>query len=372
MYEIVLSEQYLLGRKEKCVGGLFMNCFKKTGTMTLVLSSLIVFALVVAGCGGGAKPAEPAKTAAPVKWVANSVWPPANHQSVGLTEFAKRAKEATKGKVDITVQTGGALGYKGPELLKAVRDGLVPVSDMLTSGVAGDEPLFDIVTLPFLIQSFDEGKILSDIARPHFDKAAEQKWGQKILYISPWPAAGLWTKKEVKAVADMKGLKTRTYDKNGALVMQAVGGTPYPLPFSEVYSSLATNLIDSVLTSTPTAVDAKFWEVLKFYAPINITMATDLVTVNLKEFNKLDKDTQAALVKLGKDMEAEMWKKVAQLDKDQEAISNKGGIKTVAPSKEYLNELSAVTKGIREEWLKKAPAEAKTIVDEFNKKVGRK
>ncbi len=349
-----------------------MNCFKKSGIMTLVLSGLLVLSLVIAGCGGGSKPAEPAKTAAPVKWVANSVWPPNNHHSVGLTEFAKRAKEATKGKVDMTVQTGGALGYKGPELLKVVRDGLVPVSDMLTSGVAGDEPLFDIVTLPFLIQSFDEGKILSDIARPHFDKAAEQKWGQKILYIAPWPAAGLWTKKEVKSVAEMKGLKTRTYDKNGARVMQAVGGTPYPLPFSEVYSSLATGLIDSVLTSTPTAVDAKFWEVLKFYAPINITMATDLVTVNLKEFNKLDKETQAALIKLGKDMEAEMWKKVAQLDKDQEAISNKGGIKTVAPSKAFLNDLSVVTKTIREEWLKKAPPEAKTIVEEFNKKVGRK
>ena len=349
-----------------------MKYLKRSGFMALVLSSVLVLALVVAGCGGGSKPAEPAKTAAPVKWVANSVWPPNNHHSVGLTDFAKRAKEATKGKVDITVQTGGALGYKGPELLKVVRDGLVPMSDMLTSGVAGDEPLFDIVTLPFLIQSFDEGKILSDIARPHFDKVAEQKWGQKILYIAPWPAAGLWTKNEVKAVAQMKGLKTRTYDKNGALVMQAVGGTPYPLPFSEVYSSLATNLIDSVLTSTPTAVDAKFWEVLKFYAPINITMATDLVTVNLKEFNKLDKETQAALIKLGKDMEAEMWKKVAQLDKDQEAISNKGGIKTVAPSKEFLNELSIVTKGIREDWLKKAPPEAKTIVEEFNKKVGRK
>jgi len=349
-----------------------MKYLKRSGFMALVLSSMLVLALVIAGCGGGSKPAEPAKTAAPVKWVANSVWPPNNHHSVGLTDFAKRAKEATKGKVDITVQTGGALGYKGPELLKVVRDGLVPMSDMLTSGVAGDEPLFDIVTLPFLIQSFDEGKILSDIARPHFDKVAEQKWGQKILYIAPWPAAGLWTKNEVKTVAQMKGLKTRTYDKNGALVMQAVGGTPYPLPFSEVYSSLATNLIDSVLTSTPTAVDAKFWEVLKFYAPINITMATDLVTVNLKEFNKLDKETQEALVKLGKDMEAEMWKKVAQLDKDQEAISNKGGIKTVAPSKEFLNELSIVTKGIREDWLKKAPPEAKTIVEEFNKKVGRK
>ena len=347
-----------------------MTFFKKYGFILLVL--VCFAAMAIAGCGGGdKKAAEPAKAAPPVKWVANSVWPPNNHQSVGLTEFAKKAKEATKGKVDITVQVGGALGYKGPELLKAVRDGLVPVSDMLTSGVAGDEPLFDIVTLPFLIQSFDEGKILSDIARPHFDKVAETKWGQKILYISPWPAAGIWSKKEVKGTADMKGLKTRTYDKNGALVMQAVGATPYPLPFSEVYSSLATGLIDSVMTSTPTAVDAKFWEVLKYYAPLNITMATDLVTVNLKEFNKLDKETQDALVKLGKEMEADMWKKVAQLDKDQEAISNKGGIVTVPPSKEFLNQLSIVTKGIREEWLKKAPSEAKTIVDEFNKKVGR-
>lgn len=349
-----------------------MNCFKRSEFIVLSLSSMLIIALTIAGCGGGSKPADPPAPAAPVKWVANSVWPPNNHHSMGLADFAKRAKEATKGKVEITVQTAGALGFKGPELLKVVRDGLVPVSDMLTSGVAGDEPLFDVVTLPFLIQSFDEGKILSDIARPYFDKVAELKWGQKILYIAPWPAAGLWTKNEVKSVAQMKGLKTRTYDTNGALVMQAVGGISYPLPFSEVYSSLATNRIDSVLTSTPTAVDAKFWEVLKFYAPINITMATDLVTVNLKEFNKLDKETQDALVKLGKEMETEMWKKVAQLDKDQEAISNKGGIKTIAPSKEFLNELSVVTKGIREDWLKKAPPEAKIIIEEFNKKVGRK
>lgn len=342
---------------------------KKSGLMMLLVL-MVILAVVAAGCG--AKKSEPAKAAGPVKWVANSVWPPNNHQSVGLQEFAAKVKEATKGKVELTVQTGGALGYKGPELLKIVRDGLVPVSDMLTSGVAGDEPLFGVVTLPFLIQNFEEGKILNDIARPYFDKVAEQKWGQKILYVAPWPAAGVWSKKEIKSVADMKGLKTRTYDKNGGLVMQAVGGTPYPLPFSEVYSSLATGVIDSVLTSTPTAVDAKFWEVLKYYSPSNVTMATDMVTVNLKAFNQLDKESQAALIKAGKEMEASMWTKVAKLDKEQEAISNKGGIVTVPPSKEFLNELSAVTKGIREDWLKTAPADAKTIVAEFNKKVGRK
>lgn len=346
-----------------------MNFFKKK-SFAVIVASLMVLSLVVAGCGGG-KQAEQPKQAQPVKWNANSVWPPENHQSAGLQQYAEKVKQATKGKVEITVQTGGALGYKGPELLKVVRDGLVPVSDILTSGVAGDEPVFGVVTLPFLIQSFEEGKILNDIARPYFDKVAEEKWQQKILYISPWPAAGLWSKGKVQSVAEMKGLKTRTYDKNGALVMEAVKGTPYPLPFSEVYSSLATGVIDSVLTSTPTAVDAKFWEVLKYYTPINVTMATDLVTVNLKAFNALDKESQEALIKAGKEMEAEMWAQVAKLDKEKEALCNEKGIVTVQPSKEYLNELSAITKNIREDWLKTAPPEAKEIVAKFQKQVGR-
>jgi len=228
---------------------------------------------------------------AATRWVANSVWPPNNHHSIGLVEFADKIKARTNGELNIVVETGGALGYKGPELLKAVRDGLVPLSDMLISGVAGDEMLFQIVTLPFLVLDPDEAKLLSDISRPFFDKAAA-KWKQKILYIAPWPAAGLWTKEEIKSVEDMKGLTTRTYDKNGALVVEATGGTPYALPFSEVYSSLATGLIDSVITSTPTGVDGKFWEVLKYFQRLNITQATDMVTVNLKAFNKLDKETQ--------------------------------------------------------------------------------
>ncbi len=74
-------------------------------------------------------------------WNANSVWPPKNQHSIGLEEFAKKVKAYTGGELELVVHSGGSLGYKGPELLKVVRDGLVPVSDMLISGVAGDEKL---------------------------------------------------------------------------------------------------------------------------------------------------------------------------------------------------------------------------------------
>lgn len=303
-------------------------------------------------------------------WNANSVWPPSNHQTLALDEFAAIVKDMTGGELEIVVNSGGALGFKGPELLKVVRDGLVPLSDMLISGVAGEDKVFQIVTLPFLAGNFEEARLLSDTARPYFDKAAE-KWGQKILFISPWPGAGLWTKNKVSSVAEMKGLKTRTYDKNGALVVEATGGTPYALAFSEVYSSLAMGVIDSVITSTPTAVDAKFWEVLKFYEPLNITIATDMINVNLKAFNKLDKKTQDILVQAGREMEEAMWNKVVALDKEKEELCVKNGIEVVPVSADYQKELSVVTEKIRADWLKDASPDARAMYEEFMKKVQR-
>lgn len=330
------------------------------------MNRTITFGLIIAILLGFAVMPVQAKTT----WNANSVWPPGNHHSVGLEEFAARVKELTGGELELVVSSGGALGFKGPELLKVVRDGLVPVSDMLISGVAGDEALFQVTTVPFLCRDFDELKMLIDISRPYFDQAAE-KWNQKILYIAPWPGAGLWTTKKVTSVADMRGLKTRTYDKNGALVVEATGGTPYALPFSEVYSSLATGLIDSVITSTPTAVDAKFWEVLKYYQPLNITIATNMVNVNLRAFNRLDEKTQKALLQAAKEMEEKHWANIAILDKEQESISNRNGIETVPVSDELMNALTEVTMGIRNDYLAEAPAEAREIVEAFLKKVGR-
>ena len=303
-------------------------------------------------------------------WNANSVWPPGNHQTIALEEFAGLVKEKTDGELEIIVSSGGALGFKGPELLGVVRDNLVPLSDMLISGVAGDEDIFGVVTLPFLARDFEEAKLLNEIARPYFDAAAE-KWNQKILYISPWPGAGLWTTNPIETVEDMNGLKTRTYDKNGALVVEATGGTPYALPFAEVYSALATRMIDSVITSTPTAVDANFWEVLDYYQPINVTIATNMVNVNMRAFNRLDEETQQALVEAGKEMEKRMWDKVAELDREKEAISNENGIETVAVSDELMESLTEITADIRREYLDDAPPEAREVVEAFLKEVGR-
>lgn len=350
-----------------------MRLLKKSSIVTLAIC-LLILSMMVAGCGGkepAEQPEDQSQTSEPVNWLANSVWPEDNLQCIALKEFAERVKNETNGKVQIDVKSGGALGYKGPEILKAVRNGLVPISSMVITQAAGDEKIFGVISLPFLTRGYEEAKMLSEIARPYFDKACEEKWNQKILLMSPWPPAALWTQKKVDSVDDMKGLKVRTYDKNGALVVEATGGTPYPLPFSEVYSALATGTIDSVITSTVTAVDGKFWEVIKYHAPINITQTLELFTINLDEFNKLDEETQNTLLKIGKEIESEMWDKVVKIDKEKKELCNEKGIATVEPSEEFMDDLAAITENIREDWLKEAPPEAREIVDKFRAEVGR-
>lgn len=345
----------------------------------LLLSFIALFTLsiVVAGCGGGQEDAGTTdegttdSSEETVTILANSVWPEDNHISQGMLEFSEKVKEASDGRLVIEVNTGGALGYDGPELLKAVRDNNVTISDVLLSEVAGDELLFGISTLPFLTQNFDEGKTFIDIARPYYEETAEEKWNQKILFGGSWPYAGFWTQDPVESIEDINGLKMRTYDENGATVVQAAGGTPSPLPFSEVYSSLSTGVIDSVMTSSPTAVDAKFWEVLDYYVPTNVTAAYSIISMNLDEFNKLDPELQDILVEVGQEMDDIMWEKNLSLDEEMEAKVIEEGIEILEPSQDFMDDWSSIGEEIADKWLEEAPAEAQEIVDKLYEELGR-
>jgi TRAP-type C4-dicarboxylate transport system substrate-binding protein len=241
----------------------------------------------------------------------------------------------------------------------------------LLAAAAVDERIFQIVTLPFLARDLGVMKMLVDLCRPAFDRAAEGRWGQKILYIAPWPGAGLWTKKRIETVEDMKGLKTRVYDRNGALLMEAAGATPFVLSFSEVHKALNAGFIDSVLTSTPTAVDAKFWEVLKYYEPLNVEIAASMVTVNLRAFQGLPKAHQDALVTADREMERIMWERGPGWDREMESVCNRNGIEKVVPSRQQIEILEKGAEIIRADWLRTAPPEGKRIYVDFLKKVGR-
>src|SRR5690606_22916937 len=153
--------------------------------------------------------------------------------------FAQTVKERSNGRVDITVHSGGALGLKGPEVLRAVRDGIVPIAEMNLSQQSGDMPLLSLETMPFLVRTSDELKTLYSFSRPAIEKALLQA-NQKLIYVVPWPSQMIFTKNPVKQLDDLKGVRIRTTDRNNSDMMERLGMSPLAMPYSDLIPALAT------------------------------------------------------------------------------------------------------------------------------------
>jgi len=301
-----------------------------------------------------------------IKMDCNAIYGPTSFHTQGAMAFAKLVKKYSQGTVLITVHPGGSLGFKGPELLKAVKDGQVALSDILMGVVSGSEHVFGVSSLPRLVHSYAEAKKLYLELKPYYEKAA-LKWNQKFLYAAPWPPSGLVSKKEIKSLADLKGLKTRTYDKNGALFLHALGASPVPMPWGEVYSSLRTGVIDSVLTSAESAKNGKFWEVLNYFAQINYAFPLNMLTINLDYWKALSKEQQQAVLKAAKETEAKQWANSKQRNTIALQVIAQHGIKVYQPSPSLNKAMDKAALQIIHDFMAKTKGPVKAILEKYVK-----
>ena len=82
---------------------------------------------------------------------------------------------------------------------------------------------------------------------------------------------------------------------------------PLSMPWGEVYASLRTGMIDSVLTSSESAKNGKFWEVLNNFKPINYAYPLNMIIINLDYWNALTPEQQEAMLKATNETETAQW-----------------------------------------------------------------
>jgi len=307
---------------------------------------------------------------AKTKWDMHLNYPAGNFHTEGAQKFADEVAKATGGELTIVLHPGAALGFKGPELLKSVAEGQVAVAEIPTGMVEGDAPVLALTAQPFISTNTFEQRLLYQLAKPVYAENLK-KFNQMTLYTSVWPFSGIYTQRPVKSESDLKGLKMRVYDGTGLTFGEATGIAARKMPFSEVYPAMKAGLLDSMYTSSVSGVDAKAWEVLKFFTPINIVGPVNMINVNLDAWNKLDKNTQVVVLEIAAQMEDEMWNLAGDMDRKSHATLIGNGM-TVSPvSKQFRSELNAVGEKLRAEWATKAGADAQKILTEYYRITGR-
>ena len=150
--------------------------------------------------------------------------------------------------------------------------------------------------VPFLATSFDQAKKLYAAQKPALEKKLAGQ-GLMLLYTVAWPPQGIFAKKDINSVEDMKGLKWRSYNVGTARIAEIVGAQPVTVQAAELPQALATGVVNSFMSSSATGYDSKVWESLSHFYDTQAWLPKNMVFVNKAAFDALDKPTQDAVLK---------------------------------------------------------------------------
>ncbi|ASJ71922.1 Ectoine-binding periplasmic protein TeaA [Granulosicoccus antarcticus IMCC3135] len=297
-------------------------------------------------------------------WDLPMAWPDGNFITTSAGTFADEVRVSTDGRVDITIHPGGSLGFKGPEMLGAVRDGLVPIADVFLPQQIGDEPLLGLPGLPFMFPSFDALESFDSFFREDLDEIMASH-NQKVLFTIPWPAPQVWVDKEITDIESLAGIRVRTYDKTSTEVYGAAGMTPVQLPWGEVIPSLASGAIEGVVTSSSSAVDGSFWEFLSYGYPTAHSWNLDAMTVNLDSWNALSDEDQASISKIASDLQPAFWQAARAEDAQRMATLAEKGMTLGTVSAELHEALVSKAEPLRAEAIEKLGDKGKAIYEAY-------
>ncbi len=303
-------------------------------------------------------------------WDMHLNYPAGNFHSKGAQRFADKVKAATGGELEIRLHPGSSLGFKGPELLRAVAEGQMSISEIPTGIVEGDAPILAMTAQPFLSSNTFEQRLMYQLAKPTY-KNTLKSFNQFTLYTSVWPFSGIYTKRPIRSAADLNGLKMRVYDGTGLAFGKLAGIAARKRPFSEVYPAMKAGLLDSMYTSSVSGVDAKAWEMLNYFTRINIVGPVNMVNVNIEAWNSLSSKVQNAVIAVATQMEDEMWNLAGDMDRQSLAKLKANGLNVLEVDPSFRSDLDEMGRKLRAAWVKKAGSAAKAIFDKYADITGR-
>ena len=298
------------------------------------------------------------------KWDMPMAYSGSNFHSVTGAEFASCVTTGTGGDIEIVTHPSGSL-FKGADIKRAIQTGQAPIGERLLSGHQNEDPVFGVDSIPFLATSFDDAAKLWDAAKPTMEGILD-KQNLVLLYSVPWPPQGLYFKKEVNSVADMKGVKFRSYNNATARLAELTGMLPVTIEAAEISQAFATGVAESMVSSGATGYDRKVWESLTHFYEVDAWLPRNYIMVNKDVWGKTSDANKNVIQACAKFAEyAGTWRAKEYTGFTLNGL-REGGM-TVAPASDGLtDELKTIGKTMSDEWMEAAGDQGKAIVDAFN------
>ena len=295
------------------------------------------------------------------KWDMALAYGAGNFHSANAAEFAKNVSEKSGGKLTIVTHPGGSL-FKGGEIFRAVRTGQAQIGERFMSALGKEDPLLEVDSQPFLATSYDDAMKLYNASKGEIVKGLDAK-GLVFLYAVPWPAQGLYSKKAINSVNDLKGLKFRAYNSATIRIAELTGMAPTKIEAAEISQAFSTGAVESMITSPTTGKNSKIWENgVGYFYDIAAWFPKNMVIVNKDAWNKLDSATKKLVMSEAAVAEKKGW----ELSKkgnvaDKKALSD-AGMKVGKVNSALEKHFQKVGATMADEWKAKAGSRGASVL----------
>jgi len=252
----------------------------------------------------------------------------------GDYEFARLVKERSNGRIVVEVYHSKQLGEERA-VIEQVQLGAIDMTRVSISAVSAFVRDLDAFQLPYLYR--DAAHMWKVLNGPIGEEILKKHEAFNFVGVG-WFEAGsrnFYTKKQVKTVGDLKGMKIRVQQAPLMVGMvEALGAVATPLPFGEVYSALQTGVVDGAENNWPSYLSTSHYEVAKYFIVDEHTRVPEITVGSKKVFDKLSKEDRALIIKAMKDAQPYQFKLWVDFEKVAEkTVRDKGStITQVSPT----------------------------------------
>jgi TRAP-type C4-dicarboxylate transport system substrate-binding protein len=296
-------------------------------------------------------------------WDLPTPYPEANFHTRNIQLFADQVKETTGGELVIKVHPAGSL-IKHPEIKNSVRSGIVPIGEFLMSQIQNENPLFGIDSVPFLASDYDQSARLWQAASPAIGEALDAQ-GMKVLFTVPWPPQGIYTKRPLQEMADLKGMKFRAYNNASERIAVLAGAVPTQVEVPDLPQAFATARVDAMITSPSTGVNSKAWDYVTHYYDTKAWLPRNIIVVNAKAWRRLDEKTQQAVLAAAAAAEARGLEMSKEETVTQTNVLAENGMTVEAPSAGLAEGFAEIGKTMTDEWAATAGAAGAKVLEQY-------
>lgn len=299
------------------------------------------------------------------KWDIASAFVPSNFHVANLAEFAADVEKATQGLMRIALHANSSL-FKGYEIKRAVQGGQIQGGEILMTAYENESPVLGVDGVPFLATSYADARKLYEAQKPVLKSYLERQ-GLVLLYCVPWPASGIYSKRAVDTIADMRGIKWRAYSPATTRMGELMQAQPVTVQPAELSQALTTGVIEAFMTSTQTGVDSRVYEQVKYFYDLQAGLPKNAVFVNAKAFQALDTPQQQAVMKAAAHAEARGWKLSNEWNEASKKTLRDKGMTVAEPSPQLRADVQRMGQQLLQDWQKRAGPEGDAIVAEYQK-----